>query len=327
MKFGNDWFYPEIDRKVLKQLSKRSNWQASKHVALFFALLFLFGYLSFLFWSTWWFLLFYFLYSVVYSSANPIWHECGHRTAFRSRILNEIFYQIGSFMTDFEPIRWRWSHTLHHSYTSFSFDPHDYEVDHFHAKPSLLSFLSGFIPFIQIRNIHKSLQKETLLHALGFTTPVMKDCIPESEIWKCRLIARIHVSIWVLTILISIFTQSLLPILFILTPKYFGSTLPHLFGLTQHMCLPSDIKDHRQTTRTVILNPVFSFLYWHMEYHIEHHMFPMIPAYNLSKLHKVIKNQLPPPKNGLIDAYKEIIPTIIKQHKDPEHILKVSLPV
>ena len=61
MKFGNDWFYPEIDRKVLKQLSKRSNWQASKHVALFFSLLFLFGYLSFLFWSTWWFLLFYFL--------------------------------------------------------------------------------------------------------------------------------------------------------------------------------------------------------------------------------------------------------------------------
>ena len=326
MKVANEFYRAEIDRKVLKQLSQRSDWQAGKHIALFFSLLFLFGYLSFVSWGSWWFILFYFFYSVVYSSANPIWHECGHRTAFKTRLLNEIFYQIGSFMTDFEPTRWRWSHTVHHSHTSSSFDPHDYEVMHFHNKPTLLSFLVGFIPFMQIRNIHKSLQKETLLHALGYTTPVMKDCIPESEIKKCRFIARIHVSIWLLTILISIVSQSFLPILFILTPKYFGSTLPALFGVTQHMCLPSDIKDHRQTTRTVILNPIFSFLYWHMEYHIEHHMFPMVPAYNLSKLHKVIKNQLPPPKNGLIDAYKEIIPTIIKQHKDPGYVLKVSIP-
>jgi fatty acid desaturase len=55
-------------------------------------------------------------------------------------------------------------------------------------------------------------------------------------------------------------------------------------------------------------------------------MFPMVPAYNLKKLHDVLKEQMPPPKNGFWDAYKEIIPTIIKQSKNPNYILKVDLP-
>ena len=41
------------------------------------------------------------------------------------------------------------------------------------------------------------------------------------------------------------------------------------------------------------LNPVLSFLYWKMEYHVTHHMFPTVPSYNLDKLHHHIKDQLP----------------------------------
>jgi fatty acid desaturase len=52
-----------------------------------------------------------------------------------------------------------------------------------------------------------------------------------------------------------------------------------------------------------------------MEYHIEHHVFPIVPSYNLPKLHELIKDQLPPPKKGFIDEYKEIIPAILKQSK------------
>jgi len=70
----------------------------------------------------------------------------------------------------------------------------------------------------------------------------------------------------------------------------------------------------------------FSFLYWKMEYHIEHHMFPMVPSYNLPKLHEVIKDQLPAPKKGLLDAYKEIIPAVIKKSNDPNYFIPVKVP-
>jgi len=55
-------------------------------------------------------------------------------------------------------------------------------------------------------------------------------------------------------------------------------------------------------------------------------MFPMVPSYNLRKLHKIIKDQMPKPKNGLIDAYKEIIPAIVKQSKKPNYRIPIKIP-
>jgi fatty acid desaturase len=99
-----------------------------------------------------------------------------------------------------------------------------------------------------------------------------------------------------------------------------------LMGLTQHAGLREDMKDHRFTTRTVYLNPILSFLYWHMEYHVEHHMFPQVPSYNLKKLHELIKSQMPPARKGLWGAYNEIIPALIKQAKDPDYKIPLAMP-
>ena len=55
-------------------------------------------------------------------------------------------------------------------------------------------------------------------------------------------------------------------------------------------------------------------------------MFPTVPSYNLDKLHHHIKDQLPKPNDGLIDAYKEIVPAIIKQSKESDYYLKKDLP-
>ena len=42
-------------------------------------------------------------------------------------------------------------------------------------------------------------------------------------------------------------------------------------------------------------------------YHLEHHMFPLVPYHNLPKLHEAIKDDTPTPYTGLWDAWKEII--------------------
>ena len=154
----------------------------------------------------------------------------------------------------------------------------------------------------------------------------MEQCIPEKERSKCRNSARIHVGIWLVLILISIIYQTWLPVLYLVLPGFYGKTLVASFGLTQHTGLQENIKDHRYSTRTVYLNPIFSFLYWHMEYHIEHHMFPTVPSYNLPKLHNLIKDQMPPAKKGLLGAYKEIIPAIFKQAKNPNYKIELSVP-
>ena len=63
-----------------------------------------------------------------------------------------------------------------------------------------------------------------------------------------------------------------------------------------------------------------------MEYHVEHHMFPQVPSHNLPKLHTMIKDQLPPARKGLLGAYKEIIPALIKQAKNPDYQIPLSVP-
>ena len=324
-KASSKWFKPEIDKNVLRVLSQRRDLPGWRHMTIFFISLIVLGSLCVHFWGTWWFLLFYIAYCTTWGGADAIWHECGHRTAFKTRQLNDFFYYIGGFMNNFEPVRFRCTHALHHNYTA-SIDPHDFEVDGsiFWQPKNLLDFLAIFVPGMGLLYLHKSLQFEIVQHALGIKTKVMKECIPDSKKTQCILVSRIFVSIWLFIVLVSIYMQSFLPIFLFLIPKFFA-TLNIIWGITQHMGLREDVKDHRESTRSIRLNPVLSFIYWSMEYHIEHHMFPSVPSYNLPKLHEAIKDQLPKPQS-LYQAYKEIIPAVIKKSKDPNYFIPVKLP-
>ena len=261
-------------------------------------------------------------------ACDPIRHDCQHNLAFKSKWLNTFFYQLTSFMFSYEPVRWRWSHFRHHSHTLSVEGIYDHEIQI--TKPTdLFLVLLMHIPGGNILIIHKTFlffHLETIKHAIGIVTPIMEDCIPAKERSKCRVSARIHVSLWILIIGSSIFFQTWLPALYLLLPFVYGTTFMQTIHFMQHAGLKNNGKDHRLSVRTVKLNPFFSFLNWNMEYHLEHHMFPTVPSYNLKKLNKVIKDQLPKPKKGIFDAYKEIIPTLIKQSKNPHYILNVDLP-
>ena len=63
-----------------------------------------------------------------------------------------------------------------------------------------------------------------------------------------------------------------------------------------------------------------------MNYHVEHHMFPLVPYHALPQLHELVKEDLPEPYPNLITAWKEIIPAVCKQVKDPAWHVKRRLP-
>ena len=47
----NGWFKPEIDRKLLKELLTRSDYEGWKHIIIYFLILFVLGSLCFYFWG------------------------------------------------------------------------------------------------------------------------------------------------------------------------------------------------------------------------------------------------------------------------------------
>jgi MocE subfamily Rieske [2Fe-2S] domain protein len=55
-------------------------------------------------------------------------------------------------------------------------------------------------------------------------------------------------------------------------------------------------------------------------------MFPLVPYHALPRLHEVIKDDCPPPYPSILSAWREILPTLLRQVKDPGYHVKRKLP-
>ena len=116
------------NKKEFKKLCVKRTMPGIVYTSMYFIALVVSGYLAYLTWGTYWTILWFWIYGTIYSFSGAYDHESRHRTLFKQRWLNEIFQYIFSFMTNFEPVRWRWTHTLHHSYTLHTKEPLDFEI-------------------------------------------------------------------------------------------------------------------------------------------------------------------------------------------------------
>jgi fatty acid desaturase len=79
-------------------------------------------------------------------------------------------------------------------------------------------------------------------------------------------------------------------------------------------------------SRTVLMNPISRWIYWNMNYHVEHHMFPMVPYHALPRLHALIKDDLPAPNRSILDGYREMIGAVMRQRQEPGYYFRKELP-
>jgi fatty acid desaturase len=313
------WYSCSLPRGLLKQLVRRSDGAGLANFGPWLALLAASGGLAYVAWGSWWAAPAFLLYGTLYSSSDAHWHECAHGTAFRSRWLNEGFYHLLSFMCLREAYLWRWSHARHHTHTMIrGLDP-EITVPRPANLPAIASdFLYLYSGSVEVRKI--------LLHAMGVMTPAALAFVPPGERFKMVWTSRVYVALVVATLGAAAAAGSLLPLMFIFLPRFYGAWFHQLCVLTQHAGLAEMVKDHRLNTRTVTMNPLARFLYVNMNYHLEHHMFPMVPFHALPRLHAAIKDQTPPAYRGFIDAYREILPTLIRQSRDAGYYVRRPLP-
>jgi fatty acid desaturase len=302
----------------MKELTKRSNGPAIRDAILWFGLLIVTGTAGYQLWGTWWAVLAFGLYGILYSAADARWHECGHGTAFRTPWMNEVVYYIASFMMMRPATVWRWSHQRHHSDTYVA--GRDPEMA---RRPSLLKRL--YLAFVDIYGPPNAM-KRICLNAFGKLHPDERDYIPPSEHWKVYLEARIYVLVIFSVFGLSVYTMDIRPAMYIVTPLFYGSWLIVLYGSPQHAGLHEDVLDHRLNSRTIYLNPILRFLYLNMNYHIEHHMFPLVPYHKLRELHETVKHDMPAPNPSLFSAFREVYHAHRMQSKDPLYVIERLLP-
>jgi fatty acid desaturase len=163
----------------------------------------------------------------------------------------------------------------------------------------------------------------------GFDREWLNQVIPESN----APLRHAHQG-WALTL---VFGHFALGSLFIATGHWFlilvfdfggfyCNWLALLCGMPQHIGMSPDVPDFRLNSRTYSCSWFSAFLYWNMQYHIEHHMFPSVPFYNLPKLRKAIEYDLPPATHGLWATWKELLLIVKKQREDSSYVFIPFLP-
>ena len=315
-----DWYQCAVPRETMRKLLERRNGPAIRDTLLWFALIFGSGYFTYLLWGSWWVIAPYMVYSVLYASTSDSrWHETGHGTAFKTDWMNNVLYEIASFMVMRESTVWRWSHNRHHSDTIIV--GRDPEI----AVPRPPNIRAIILSFFNLGGYPKYF-KHILLHSLGRVDAAERTFIPVMEYPAVYRRARVYVAIYAAVIGLSIYSRSVLPLLFIGLTNLFGTWLLVVYGLTQHAGLAENVLDHRLNCRTVYMNPIHRFLYWNMNYHVEHHMFPLVPYHALPKLHVAVKDDCPTPYPSLLAAWHEIVPSLLRQVRDPAFHVKRQLP-
>lgn len=323
-----EWYRSPLSSADMKSLHRRSDargWFQTLGYLGLIALTTAISIYSASHWPWWATLVSVFLHGTVMNFLINGVHELGHGTVFKTKGLNNFFTHLLAFLGWINHETFQTSHTRHHRYTLHP--PDDLEV----VLPIKLMIRHFFTTgFVYLPSILYGI-RSTLRIARGrFKGEWEMTLYPENKPELRRIPvrwARILLIGHALLALVSLGLGNwIIPVLFVF-PPFYGSWLQFLCNNTQHIGLQDNVSDFRLCCRTFTLNPFFRFLYWHMNYHTEHHMYAAVPCYNLGKLHTLIRHDLPPCPDGLIAVWKEIIAIQAKQEKDPSHQHQPVLPI
>lgn len=241
-------------------------------------------------------------------------HELIHETVFRTRWLNGFFLRIFSFLGWYNHHLFRASHTEHHRHTLHA--PQDLEVV-LPVRLSRADFLAS--GFLNLRGFAQVLRNH-LRHAVGRLDGPWEHALFDGEPGRAGAMfrwSRIVLGGHALICALALWLHAGMLVVLVPLASFYGGWLFYLCNNTQHVGLRDHADDFRQCCRTIHLAAPVRFLYWHMNYHTEHHMYPAVPCYRLGRLHELLRPDLPRPPRGLLATWRHIAWVVERQRLDP----------
>jgi len=220
-----------------------------------------------------------------FTGTTGMTHEFYHNTVFTNKSVNQIIYKT---LCVFNLLNYEYnsvSHKNHHMHNSY--DEMDSE-----KTIEKITFLDLFFLFtINLPSLLSRL-KYLILNSLNiFPKGLINNNIGPNLQLKIKNVARIilivHISI--LTFFFKYLNFYYYLLLFI-APFTFN-IFSNMISRAQHYQLEKNTNDSFRNTRTLRMNFFLEFLNWNMNYHIEHHINPAIPFYNLPKFNKFLRKK------------------------------------
>lgn len=331
-----DWYRCPVDRDRLKALSERSDWFGSLQALGHLGLLIMTGFITcLLFEQENWpgFIAALFAHGTVASFLTAPHHELCHGTVFRTRWLNELFLRIFSTLGWLNFYVYKFSHSYHHRYTLFV------EGDREEVLPATPSLRFLFMVQLFSVNFTGGYQSRGIIPTLGNSINLASDRFDNPfNSWGPELYAehaneRRKARNWARWLLVFhatvILTTSILgyPIVALVVSggPFIANWWRYFVGVPMHCGLRTNVADFRKCVRSITLDPISEFLYWHMNWHLEHHMYANVPCYRLKALYHSTAADMPAPRT-LLGAWKEMRTIWKRQQTDPEYELDTPVP-
>lgn len=242
------------------------------------------------------------LQALVQLSLFATFHECVHRTAFRTDALNHFGAWLAALCQLMSPALMREFHFTHHRHThELERDPELAGLPFMARWPNLLLWLPTMtgVPVLFARisfTLFSALNPPWALWEKAL--PFVSDRHRRQAVWSSRLLVAIHASV--------------IGVAFAFEPRlwrlYLAVAIAHsllsIYITCEHRGLPAvgepDSATILDRTRSFDPGRVGRFLMWNMPYHAEHHAYPGVPFHALPQLHEELRPQLVNRVGGIV---------------------------
>ena len=201
-------------------------------------------------------------------------HEGMHNTLFSNRSWNRWVSAAFGWTFCISFTAYKVMHTRHHNYLGDPRDPDDYK-NYMKNKRMLWLLHYGRLilgPYLYIIVIP--------LLALRHGSPTERRHVIE----EYALMLAIYFAA-------ALLIPGYLLLYLWIIPLIITAHMTAIRGLTQHGI--TNAQDPFMASRSIQAKPLVAFFLLNENYHLEHHLFPEIPSYNLSQVHQLIRSRLP----------------------------------
>lgn len=292
-----------LNIEVIRSLSRRSDLLGATRFVAHLLIMVATGFLVHLSMHHWWLLIpAMTLHGFVIVTMFAPMHECVHRTAFATRIGNEIVGWLAGLLSFYNFTYYRYYHTWHHRYTQ------DEERD-----PELMSPKPRTVweYLWEISAIPFWLYRPSLFIGLAMGRIKKYPFLPASARFSVAVSAALQFSVYVAG-LVSIAMGYHVIWFYWFFPAILGQPLLRAILIAEHTGCTTDANG-LTNTRTTLTNPLVRLLMWNMPFHTEHHLYPSIPFHQLPRAHRELLEHLVHVAPNYVVANKTIISSLATQ--------------
>ena len=217
-------------------------------------------------------------------------HEGVHGVLFKNKMGNRLLSAICAWPVLQTFTAYKVLHLQHHAKLGDKGDPDHYKN---YSKYRKLIFtmhwgrlLLGYPVYI------------TAIPILGFAKAAWKE--RPWILWELSMVTTMIILVWNSTISWGvIFHGWLIPMMFI-------HFMVNIRGMSQHTLLEHETHPVRGS-RTILTNPITQFFMCNENFHLEHHLYPAVPWYNLPAVHDALLPELKKENAPFISSYWQFV--------------------